>query len=92
MFLEAVVGGEVEEADFWFFGGDFGGDGAAFEMGLRVTETGTGDGSLLFPVVMSFSWMWRTQEVSLSGSWGARAAARDSSLSSWEAESESPRS
>ena len=55
--------GEVEGADFCF-AGDFGGDGAAFEVGLRATETGTGDGSLFF--AMSFS--WRTQEVSLSGS------------------------
>ena len=55
MFVEAEVEGEVEEADFCF-GGDFGGDGAAFEVGLRVTETGTGDGSLLFLVAMSFSW------------------------------------
>ena len=60
--MEAEVEGEVEEADFWFFGGDFGGDGAAFEVGLRVTETGTGDGRLL--LVVSFSW---TQEIS-SGS------------------------
>ena len=57
--------GEVEGADFCF-AGDFGGDGAAFEVGLRVTKTGTGNGSLLFAVSMSFS--WRTQEVSLSGS------------------------
>ena len=58
----------MEEADFCFggdFGGDFcfNGDGAAFEVGSRVTETGTGDGSLLFPMARSFSW---TQEVSSS--------------------------
>ena len=58
--MEAEVEGEVEEADFCF-----GGDGATFELGLRVTDTGTGNGSLLFPVAMFFSW---TQEVSLSGS------------------------
>ena len=87
--VEAEVGGEVEEAVFRFGGnGHFGGDGAAFELGLRVTETGTGNGSLLFAVSMSFS--WRTQEVSLSGSFSARTAAGKSSLSIWEAESESP--
>ena len=59
--MEAEVEEEVEEAVF-----RFGGDGAAFEVGSRVTETGTGNGSLLFPVAKSFS--WRIQEVSLSGS------------------------